>query len=60
MAGSPMRNLHLFEQLVGVDAIPTVVLATTMWAPNPSAAQQSLAENREAQLVQRYWKAMLD
>lgn len=60
MAGSPLRNLHLFEQLVGVDAIPNVVLATTMWAPNPSAAQQSLSENREAQLVQRYWKAMLD
>jgi hypothetical protein len=54
-SGIPFRNLGMFEDLCGKDAIRNVILVTTMW----SQVRKEVGERREAELKGRYWKSML-
>lgn len=55
MAGAPHKNLHVFKNLCGDDAISNVILATTMW----SRVRPDIGEKREAELHKDYWMPML-
>jgi hypothetical protein len=55
MSGTPLRNLQMFANLCGDEAIRNVVLATTMW----SDVTPNVGISREAELRQVYWKSML-
>ncbi|KAJ8517855.1 hypothetical protein ONZ45_g5022 [Pleurotus djamor] len=57
MAGSPLRNLHLFQSLCGVDPLKRVILVTTMWTPQ---LKMDLATARETELKVKFWKSMLE
>jgi len=50
------KNLDMFKKLCGPGAIKNVVLATTKWSDVP----KEVAERREKQLKDQYWKDMLD
>jgi hypothetical protein len=54
--GTPFRNLGMFADLCGEDAIRNVILATTMW----SRVDEDVGTRRENELKQKYWKTMLD
>lgn len=56
MSGSPLKNLRMFSNLCGRDAIGTVILATTMW----DLVREEDGKRREEQLRTKYWKGMLD
>lgn len=56
MAGTPLKNLRMFERLCGKDALHNVILATTMW----DEVDQSTGAKRENELRSNYWKPMLD
>jgi predicted GTPase/exonuclease VII small subunit len=69
MAGSPHRNLRMFGELCGDQAVKKVVLVTTMWdkayslAPGKQKDQDREQEklvSREKDLFERYWKTMID
>ncbi|CAG9940299.1 unnamed protein product [Clonostachys rosea f. rosea IK726] len=57
MQGSAKKNLLMFRQLCGEDALKKVVLATTMWDKVPTEE----GEKREKELVdtQEFWGWML-
>ncbi|CAH0018597.1 unnamed protein product [Clonostachys rhizophaga] len=57
MQGSAKKNLLMFRQLCGEDALKKVVLATTMWDKVPTEE----GEQREKELVdtQEFWGWML-
>ena len=55
MAGTPLKNLRMFEKLCGED-FENVVLTTTMW----DEVEPEVGEMREAQLKSEYWKIMID
>ncbi|KAL0948457.1 hypothetical protein HGRIS_011030 [Hohenbuehelia grisea] len=57
MAGTPLRNLHMFGGLCGNRASANVILATTMWNDRLRGA---LGDQRELELKEKYWKPMLD
>ncbi|KAJ8517864.1 hypothetical protein ONZ45_g5011 [Pleurotus djamor] len=57
MAGSPLRNLHLFQSLCGVDPLKRVIFVTTMWTPQ---LKMDLATARETELKVKFWKSMLE
>ncbi|KAJ8454415.1 hypothetical protein ONZ45_g19317 [Pleurotus djamor] len=57
MAGSPLRNLRLFENLCGEDAVNNVLLATTMWNDRLTPG---VGEAREQELMARYWRSMIE
>ena len=54
MAGTPHRNLRMFGELCGDQAVKKVVLVTTMW----DNVEQDKGERREKELFANYWKAM--
>ena len=58
MQGSARRNIILFRQLCGQDALRKVVLVTTMWDQTSEAE----GEKREAELIQTedFWGWMVD
>jgi hypothetical protein len=56
MAGSPHRNLRMFGELCGDQAVKKVVLVTTMW----DKVQQDKGVRRENELFENYWKTMTD
>lgn len=56
MAGSPLRNLTLFEKLCGKGAFQNVILTTTMW----DKVDESMGSIREEELRKTYWKAMVN
>jgi hypothetical protein len=56
MAGSPHRNLRMFGELCGNNAVKRVVLVTTMW----DKVQQDTGVRREKELLANYWKKMSD
>jgi len=58
MAGSPHRNLRMFGELCGDQAVKKVVLVTTMW--DKCLEEQERHVQREKNLVERYWKMMVD
>ena len=56
MAGTPLKNLRMFEELCGKNAFQNVILATTMW----DEVDEETGEARENELKKKYWRAMLD
>jgi len=56
MSGSPLKNLRLFNNLCGHDAIRRVILASTMWEKLPDQNKGTL---REEELKGKYWKDMI-
>ena len=55
MAGTPLKNLRMFEELCGKNAFHNVILATTMW----DEVDEETGEAREHELKTKYWQAML-
>jgi hypothetical protein len=55
MAGSPLKNLRMFGKLCGDNALPNVILATTMW----DRVDPSTAMRREEELKRDFWNRML-
>lgn len=56
MAGAPQKNLHVFANLCGDEAMHKVILATTMW----NKVKEDTGARREMELKEEYWKAMLE
>ena len=56
MSGTPHRNLRMFGELCGDKSTRNLVFLTTMW---DKARNIKEAENREAQLKERYWNVMI-
>ncbi|KAG6912003.1 hypothetical protein DXG01_000251 [Tephrocybe rancida] len=56
MMGAPRRNLEMFRELCGYEAVRNVVLATTKW----EEVSLELGNRREQQLRENYWKHMLE
>jgi len=62
MAGSPNRNLRMFGELCGDEAMKKVVLVTTMWdkaLASASDEQRKVLDRREKDLMDNYWKTMM-
>ncbi|KAJ8689304.1 hypothetical protein PTI98_013338 [Pleurotus ostreatus] len=55
MAGTPIKNLNMFKQLCGQDALDNVILMTTMW----TEVAEGVGESRESELRRNYWKPMI-
>ncbi|KAG6335341.1 hypothetical protein ID866_3752 [Astraeus odoratus] len=55
MAGTPLKNLRVFEKLCGKKAMSRVILVTTMW----DEVEKEIGEERLAELKRSYWKAMI-
>src|SRR6266545_3316795 len=55
MAGTPLKNLRMFEKLCGED-FNGIVLTTTMW----SEVDEESGEERERELKDEYWKSMIE
>ena len=59
----PHRNLRMFGELCGDQAVKKVILVTTMWdkalAPGMEKLQQTFPK-RERELIDSYWKIMID
>jgi hypothetical protein len=56
MAGSPLKNLRMFKELCGKNALQNIILTTTMW----DEVDESTGVMREKELKAKYWKAMID
>jgi len=56
MSGSAMKNLRIFSNLCGRDAMPNVVIVTTMW----SKVDVNDGIEREKVLKQEVWKPLLN
>ena len=55
MAGTPLKNLRMFENLCGED-FKGIILTTTMW----SDVDEELGVERERELKTDYWKSMIE
>ena len=55
MAGTPLKNLHMFHELCGKKIMTSVTLVTTMWATIP----EKEATGRQAELKSKYFKQFL-
>ena len=55
MAGTPLKNFHLFEKLCG-DEFDRIVLTTTMW----DEVDEEVGVEREQELKAIYWKSMVE
>jgi hypothetical protein len=57
LGGAAMKNLRMFKKLCGDEALPRVVLATTMWGMVP----EDIATRREQQLKtgDQFWGPMI-
>jgi hypothetical protein len=55
--GSALRNLKMFRELCGPEALKNIVLATTFW----SEVERRIGEGREAELASKeaFWGGML-
>ena len=56
MAGTPLKNLRMFEQLCGKNAFQNVILTTTMW----DEVDEETGSEREMELKSKYWRSMLE
>jgi hypothetical protein len=56
MSGTLQKNLRMFRSVCGGDAMPNVVIATTMWSRVPDEE----GAEREQSLMGVYWKEMID
>jgi len=55
MAGTPLKNLRMFENLCGED-FNGIILTTTMW----SEVDEELGAERELELKEEYWRSMIE
>ena len=55
MAGTPLKNLHMFKQLCGKSSFKNVILTTTMW----DEVDEETGAAREEELKSIYWKSMI-
>jgi len=55
MGETALKNIRMFEELCGKDALANVVLVTTMW----SEVSMEVGQTRERELKSQYWKAMV-
>ena len=55
MAGTPLKNLRVFQKLCGKKAMSRVVLVTTMW----DEIEERIGEERLGDLKRSYWKPMI-
>jgi len=55
MAGTPLKNLRMFEKLCGKD-FKRIVLTTTMW----DEVDPEIGARREQELSEQYWSTMID
>lgn len=55
VAGTPLKNLRMFERLCGKKALQNVILVTTMW----DKVHGSTGSEREKELKSGYWKGMI-
>ena len=55
VAGTPLKNLRMFEKLCGKHALGNIILTTTMW----DKIDQKMGEEREKELREEYWKSMI-
>ena len=58
MGGNPHRNLRMFGELCGDQAVKKVVLVTTMWDEGETDPQTH--NQRERALFDTYWKKMIN
>jgi exonuclease VII small subunit len=58
MGGSPLRNLRMFGELCGDQAVKKVVLVTTMW--DRGKTDPKTLHQREKELFDNYWKTMIN
>ncbi|KIM73947.1 hypothetical protein PILCRDRAFT_716716 [Piloderma croceum F 1598] len=56
MAGSLLKNLRMFISLCGQEAMPNVIIATTMWGE----VKKENGERREKELKETFWKDLMD
>jgi hypothetical protein len=56
MAGTPLKNLKMFEKLCGPEACKHIIMVTTMWdeLDNPKTGDE-----RERELTTTFWKPMI-
>jgi len=57
MGGTPHRNLRMFGELCGDQAVRKVVLVTTMW--DKGKRDPRTYNQREKELFDNYWKTMI-
>ncbi|KXN84710.1 hypothetical protein AN958_12137 [Leucoagaricus sp. SymC.cos] len=57
MAGTPLRNLEVFEKICGPQACTRVAMVTTMW---DDVESEEMGDMRERELVTSFWKPMID
>ena len=55
MAGAPLRNLRVFQQLCGNDSLSRIVLTTTMW----DEVDDDVGKERLTELEESFWKGMI-
>jgi len=55
LSGSLLKNLRMFTSLCGQEAMPNVVIGTTMWGE----VRQEHAERRETEMKRTFWADML-
>jgi hypothetical protein len=55
MAGTPLRNTQMFENLCGSGALQNVVLVTTMWGK----VKEQAGAKREDELKTNFWQSMI-
>ena len=58
MGGSPYRNLRMFGELCGDQALKKVVLVTTMW--DKGKTYPWTHNEREKELFENYWKTIIN
>ena len=55
VAGTPLKNLRMFEKLCGKHALGDIILTTTMW----DKIDDEIGQEREKELKGQYWKSMI-
>ncbi|KAL4062053.1 P-loop containing nucleoside triphosphate hydrolase protein [Scleroderma yunnanense] len=55
MAGTPLKNLRVFQKLCGNKAMSRVVLVTTMW----DEIEPEIGQERLKELTGSYWRTMI-
>jgi hypothetical protein len=55
VAGTPLKNLRMFEKLCGKHMLGNIILTTTMW----DRIDEDTGKEREKELRGQYWKSMI-